>query len=102
MPNQDNPVQGTYTSGSSQQGQKNLIRGRMATDAPVLAGTHWQQYLREQYLHGVNYPVSKNELIQKAKANDASDTLITSLNQLADKEYHNASDIEQAFASHNR
>ena len=47
----------------------------------------------EKYLNGINFPASKQELIQQAKNNDAPDTIIQSLDKIADEQCFNVTEV---------
>lgn len=49
----------------------------------------------QKYLTGINYPVSKDTLIEKAKLNGAGEDIINKLKGFADRDYKNPSDIAQ-------
>ena len=50
----------------------------------------------EQVLGGVDYPVSKQELIEHAKnSNDSNQDVIDVLNQMPDREYNSPVDVNK-------
>lgn len=53
----------------------------------------------QQYLHGVTYPMDKEEMINRAKENGASDDVISVMKQFPEKEYKNPTEVSRAFSS---
>lgn len=51
----------------------------------------------EHALKGINFPKSKNEIIQFAQQNKASSDIVSDLQGLPDREYKNAADLAQEF-----
>ncbi|BAZ24743.1 hypothetical protein NIES4073_56410 [Kalymmatonema gypsitolerans NIES-4073] len=50
----------------------------------------------QKHLKGVDYPASKEQLIQHAQKQGADDTAISVLNQLPDEEYESPTDVSEA------
>jgi hypothetical protein len=51
----------------------------------------------EKYLKGLNYPASKQQLIDKAKENNAPEDVLLTLESLEEEEYHSPVDVSKAF-----
>ncbi len=51
----------------------------------------------QKFLKGVNYPVSKQDLIKTAKKEGADDRVINLLNQLPDRSYDAPTDVTKAI-----
>ena len=51
-----------------------------------------------QYLRGVNFPISKDGLIQKARQNGAPDEVIQMLDGLQGDQYKNMQEVASQFA----
>jgi hypothetical protein len=51
----------------------------------------------EHALKGIDFPKNKNEVIQYAKNNKASNEIVTDLQELPDRTYNNAADLAQEF-----
>ncbi len=49
------------------------------------------------YLKGIDYPVSRDELINHAKSNGAPDNVMSFLNRLPEREYRYPTDVEEEF-----
>lgn len=47
------------------------------------------------YLQGIDFPISKQDLISHAEDNNAPDEVIDLLENLPDQEYHSMSDLMQ-------
>ncbi len=52
----------------------------------------------QQYLEGVEFPVPKSELVNKAKSNDAPPEIIDALNKIPDKSYQSPADLSQEIS----
>ncbi len=52
-----------------------------------------------KFLKDVEYPVKKQDLIEQAKKNNASNEVLQDLNRIPDKEYTSAIDIDREFES---
>ncbi len=50
----------------------------------------------QKHLKGVDYPASKEELIEHAKKQGADDNAISALEQLPDQEYDSPTDVSEA------
>lgn len=50
----------------------------------------------QKHLKGVDYPASKEELIEHAKQQGADDNAISVLEQLPDQEYDSPTDVSEA------
>ncbi|WAL61733.1 DUF2795 domain-containing protein [Thermocoleostomius sinensis] len=48
------------------------------------------------HLKGMNYPASKEELVQYAKENGADENVCSALEQLPDEEYETPADVSKA------
>ncbi|USX55984.1 DUF2795 domain-containing protein [Lentzea sp. HUAS12] len=42
----------------------------------------------QKYLSGVDYPVTRRQLVEKARENGASDDIVSALEKLPDREYN--------------
>ena len=51
----------------------------------------------EHSLKGINFPKSKNEIVSFAKSNNASNEIVSDLQELPDRTYNNAADLAQEF-----
>jgi hypothetical protein len=51
----------------------------------------------QKYLKGVDYPASKQALIQKARELGADDNICASLEQLPDEQFQTPADVSEAF-----
>jgi hypothetical protein len=54
----------------------------------------------KQYLAGMQYPATKNELVDQARASYAPESLVITVDHLSDKTYNSISEVEQEFARH--
>jgi hypothetical protein len=50
----------------------------------------------QTHLKGMNYPASKEELVQYAKENGADENVCSALEQLPDEEYETPADVSKA------
>jgi len=50
----------------------------------------------QKFLKGMDYPASKEELIDHAKQNGADENVCTTLEQLPDEEYETPADVSKA------
>ncbi|NJK78511.1 MAG: DUF2795 domain-containing protein [Chloroflexaceae bacterium] len=50
----------------------------------------------QKFLKGMDYPASKQELIDQARQNGADDNVLNTLQQLPDEEYQTPADVSQA------
>jgi hypothetical protein len=55
----------------------------------------------QKHLKGVNYPASKDDLMQTARKNKADENVASALEQLPDKEYRTPADVSQAIGQQN-
>jgi hypothetical protein len=53
--------------------------------------------LMQKFLKGVDYPASKEDLLESAERNGADDDVRTTLEQLPDEEYETPADVSQAL-----
>ena len=53
----------------------------------------------EKYLKGMEYPASKDELIEHAEDSEAPDEVVDLLNKLPDETYDNAADVTKAMGT---
>jgi len=51
----------------------------------------------EKYLKGVNFPASKDNLIEKARANGAPEEVIDMINDLSEDNFNSPIDVSKAF-----
>jgi hypothetical protein len=51
----------------------------------------------QKYLGGVDYPISKQDLIQHARAKGADDEVIRTLERLPLDEFNSPNDVSEAF-----
>ena len=51
----------------------------------------------QKFLKGVDYPPSKEALLQNAERNGADEVVRTTLEQLPDQEYETPADVSQAL-----
>lgn len=49
----------------------------------------------ESYLNGVDYPATKQDLIDMANENDAPDEIMARLDMISDKEYSSPADVSK-------
>jgi hypothetical protein len=49
------------------------------------------------YLKGIDYPVNKQKLIEKAKTNMAPENVMSFLNRLPERQYNYPTDVEEEF-----
>jgi hypothetical protein len=52
----------------------------------------------QKFLSGVDYPASKDELVQTAERNGADDNVMSHLRNLADRTYNGPNAVSQEFA----
>jgi hypothetical protein len=52
----------------------------------------------QKALAGVSYPASRDELVETAEHNDASEEIIDSLRSLDDQQYDGPDEVEEALA----
>ena len=51
----------------------------------------------EHSLKGIDFPKSKNEIVSYAKSKNASNEIVSGLQELPDRTYNNAADLAQEF-----
>lgn len=51
----------------------------------------------EKYLKGVDYPASKDDLLDKARSNGAPDDVIDMINSLSESSFNSPIDVSRAF-----
>jgi hypothetical protein len=51
----------------------------------------------QEYLHGMDYPAGKNDLISKAKSNNAPQEVIDILGKLPDQRFSTPIDVNKAI-----
>ncbi len=51
----------------------------------------------EKYLKGVDYPASKDDLLQKARSNGAPDEVIDMIDSLTETRFNSPIDVSKAF-----
>jgi hypothetical protein len=52
----------------------------------------------QKALKGISYPASKEEILETAQQNDASEEIIESLESLDDQQYDGPDEVEEALA----
>lgn len=55
----------------------------------------------QKHLKGVNYPASKQDVIDKAKSNGADQELQTALENLSDEQFETPADVNKAIGEIN-
>lgn len=53
----------------------------------------------QKYLSGTEYPATKDDLVQRAQDNDASQEVFDMLNQLPDKQYESPADVSKEIGN---
>jgi hypothetical protein len=51
----------------------------------------------EQYLHDVEFPANKEELLEQARQSGADDSVLEILENLPDRQFASMSDVTKAF-----
>ena len=51
----------------------------------------------EHALKGIDFPKSKNEIVSYAQSKNASNEIVSELQELPDRTYNNAADLAQEF-----
>jgi len=51
----------------------------------------------EHSLKGIDFPKSKNEIVSYAQSKNASNDIVSGLQELPDRTYNNAADVAQEF-----
>ncbi|MBE0481614.1 MAG: DUF2795 domain-containing protein [Dehalococcoidia bacterium] len=49
------------------------------------------------YMKGIDFPAGKQQLLQQAKTNGAPEKVISIMNQLPDRQYNRANEVEEEF-----
>lgn len=52
----------------------------------------------EHALKGIDFPKNKNEIVSYAQQQNASEEIVSDLQQLPDRTYNNAADVAQEFS----
>lgn len=47
----------------------------------------------EKYIKGINFPASKDDLLNQAQVNDAPEDVIQAMNQFDEQEYQSPADV---------
>jgi len=50
------------------------------------------------YMKGVNFPASKQQIIQMAKSNGAPENVISFMNRIPEKQYTRVTEVEEEFS----
>ncbi len=66
--------------------------GRAALHSEKVGAAQLQLYLK-----GIDYPASKQELLERARSNKAPDTVMSFLKRLPERRYNRANEVEQEF-----
>lgn len=53
----------------------------------------------QKYLKGVDYPASKQDLIDRAQQEGADENILSTLEQLADEEFETPADVSKAVSA---
>ncbi|HEX3012837.1 MAG TPA: DUF2795 domain-containing protein [Methanobacterium sp.] len=56
----------------------------------------------EKALKGMNYPASKQDLVQKAKQNNASQDVIQTIEKLPQDQFNSPTDVQKAWGQGRR
>lgn len=56
----------------------------------------------QQYLGNVEYPATKEDLVEHARKQDASDSIVETLEEIPDREYVSAADVSKGIGESNR
>lgn len=51
----------------------------------------------QQFLHGMDYPARKNDLVKKAQSNNAPGDVIDMLSKLPDQDFNSPVDVNKAI-----
>lgn len=49
------------------------------------------------FLKGIGFPARKNDLVKRARKNDADEQVIRELNRMPDQEYGNMADVMKGY-----
>lgn len=66
----------------------------MASAASELAPTDVTKHLK-----GVQFPAKKNDLIERARDNDADDNVIAAIEEMPEEEYQDMADVMRGFGA---
>ena len=53
----------------------------------------------QKYLGGVDYPASREDLVNRARDKGADDNIMDTLNRIPDKEYNSPTDVTKAIGN---
>lgn len=53
----------------------------------------------QEFLRGMDYPSTRDGILEKARRNNAPDDVMEMLHQLPDKEYNSAGDVSKAVSN---
>jgi hypothetical protein len=56
----------------------------------------------EHSIKGINYPASKDELVEQAKKNNADKNIINALKELPEQKFSNPIEVTKAYGKENR
>ena len=56
----------------------------------------------EKALKGMNYPASKQDLVQRAKQNNASQEVIQTIQNLSQDQFNSPTDVQKAWGQERR
>ncbi len=66
--------------------------GRTALHSEKVSAAQFAMYLK-----GIDFPATRDQIVDCAKANGAPDTVIQLMNRLPEREYTRANEVEQEF-----
>ncbi len=66
--------------------------GESSLRAPSVSASELANYLK-----GISFPCSKQDILDTSRNNNAPDNIIDWLDRLPDKEYNNVTDVEREF-----
>jgi Protein of unknown function (DUF2795) len=52
----------------------------------------------QKYLSGISYPATREQLIERARKNDADDEVLSALQDIPDREYSGPDQVSKAVA----
>jgi hypothetical protein len=52
----------------------------------------------QEFLRGMDYPSQRDDILDRARRNNAPDDVMDILNQIPDKEYNSAGDVSKAVS----
>ncbi|MCK8519594.1 DUF2795 domain-containing protein [Methanoculleus sp. 7T] len=73
------------------------VRGGQASAAQAASVEALSASAFQKYLHGIDYPAGKQDLINHARKNNAPSAVIQVLEMFEDKTFHSAADVSQEF-----